>query len=468
MMKIKYSGLLVAMLLPLTYVNAEEVSLTPPNAKPGECYARVIIPAEYDTVEEKVMIKEASEEISIVPAEYETMQEEVEVIPATKKLTPVPATFKELSEEIETKAKIVTWKTSLEENAPPVSDAILGVVSASGVDLNSSAVGDCYKEYFVARKFKKFTEEFLIKSEYNETEVIAPEFEVVEKTIVTKAATKKIVEVPAVYEEIEEQVLVEAEKTVWKKGQNPAQNVSGATGEIMCLVNIPAKYKTIKKRVLKEPATTKIVEIPEETEVIAIQKLITDTQIKYIPVPAVYETIEKTELESSAKFSWHDAKDKMKAKYKYTGHQVCLTEEPAETKVITKAILDTPVSIEEEVVPPTNKMVDVQELVAEAKEIRTPIEAEYKMVSKQVKISDTHVGWKRILCETNMNNNVISEIQTALNAKGYDAGEADGVMGNGTKAALAKFQKDSNLATGGVTYETLDALGISTSTKATN
>ena len=39
-MKIKYSNLLVGLLLPLATLSAEEASLTPPNAKPGECYAR--------------------------------------------------------------------------------------------------------------------------------------------------------------------------------------------------------------------------------------------------------------------------------------------------------------------------------------------------------------------------------------------------------------------------------------------
>jgi len=293
-----------------------------------------------------------------------------------------------------------------------------------------------------------------------ETEVIPAEFETVEKTIVIKPASKEIIEIPAVYEETEEQVLVEAEKTVWKKGQNPAQKVSGATGEIMCLVKIPAKYKTIKKRVLKTPATTKVVEVPEETQVIEVKKLLTDTQIKNIPMPAVYETIEKTQLESEATFSWHHVKDEVEDTLKYTGHQICLTEEPAETKEVTKIVLDVPARVEEEVVPATNEVVAVQKLITEAKEVKTPIEAEYKMMKKRKKISATHVGWKRILCQTNMNKDVISKIQSALNEKGYKAGEADGLLGRGTKNALDKFQRENNLATGGITYETLGALNI--------
>ena len=459
-MKIKYSNLLAAILLPLTYVNAEDASLTPPEAKPGECYARVVLPAQYETVEEKVMVKEAAEEISIVPAKYSPVEKEIEIVPATKKLIPVPASYSKVIETIEVKPAISTWRTGLKEKSAPVSKAILAAAEAAGVDLKGSQPGDCYKEYFVPRKFKTITEDILVRSEYNETEVIPPEFEVAEETVVIRPAGKEIVEVPAVYEETEEKILVEAEKTVWKKGQNPAQKVSGATGEIMCLVKVPAKYKTIKKRVLKSPATTKVIDVPEETMTVEVKKLVSDTQLKNIPISALYETVKKTQLESEAVFSWHNAKDEIGDGLKYAGHQVCLTQEPAKTQDITKIVLDTVSKVDEEIIPATTKIIEVQQLVTEAKELKTPIEAEYKMMKKRKKLSDTHVGWKRILCQTNMNKDVISKIQTALNEKGYSAGEADGVLGRETKNALDAFQKDSSLATGGITYEVLDALGI--------
>ena len=459
-MKIKYSNLLLGLLLPLVTLSAEEVSLTPPNAKPGECYARVVLPAQYETVEEQVMIKEPSEQIEIIPAEYGSKEEEIEVIPQIKKLTPVPATYEEVIETIEVKPAIRTWKTSLNKKALPVSNTILSTVKQAGVDVDNAQPGDCYKEYFSARKFKTESEDILVRKDYNETEVVPAEFETVEQTVIVKPASKEIVEVPAVYAEVSEDVLVEAEKTVWKKGQNPAQKLSGATGEIMCLVKIPAKYKTITKRVLQTPATTKQVDIPAETKVIKVKKLLVDTHIKNIPMPALYETVEKTQLESEASFSWHNVNAEVDAGLKYTGHQVCLTEEPAINKELTKIVLFTPASVEEEVVPSTKELVNTQVLVTEEKEIKTPIEAEYKMMKKRKKIAATHVGWQRILCQTNMNKNVISKIQTALNEKGYKAGEADGVLGRGTSNALTKFQKDNSLATGGITYETLGSLNI--------
>ena len=99
-------------------------------------------------------------------------------------------------------------------------------------------------------------------------------------------------------------------------------------------------------------------------------------------------------------------------------------------------------------------------MISEAKEIKTPIKAEYKMVEKKIKVTDATQGWERILCQTNMNKEVILKIQTALNKKNYNPGKMDGVMGRDTRVALDKYQRDNSLATGGITYETLNALNI--------
>ncbi len=460
-MKIKYSNLLLGILLPITYLHAEAtVALTPPDAKPGECYAKVVLPAKYETIEEKVMIKEPSESISIVPAEYDTVKAEVEAIPETHKLIPIPATYKETVETITVKPAILSWKSSLDKDALPINPTLLTAIASNGVDTLNAKPGDCFREYYSPRKFKKVSEEILVQAEHNETAVLPPEFETVEKTIIIKPAYKKLVDVPAVYEEVEEKVLIAPEKTMWKKGQNPAQKLSGATGEIMCLVKVPAKYKTIKKRVLKEPATTRIEEVPAETKTIEIKKLLSDAQLRQTPVDAVYITAEKTELEQKPQFAWYSSKNKVGDTLKFSGQQVCLVEEPAETIEVTKMIEDHPASVKSEVVPATSEMIETQELVAEAKVTKTPVEAEYKTIAKKKKVTDEHIGWKRILCQTNMSKEIIAELQSALNNKGYEAGDPDGLLGRGTRNALDKFQRENSLATGGITYETLKALGI--------
>lgn len=58
-------------------------------------------------------------------------------------------------------------------------------------------------------------------------------------------------------------------------------------------------------------------------------------------------------------------------------------------------------------------------------------------------------------------SNTIKQVQQALNDIGYDAGVADGIMGQKTKDAVEQFQKDNGLTIDGIIGKQVkDALGI--------
>ena len=48
---------------------AAGAGLLPPNARAGECYAKVMVPAEYKTVDEKVVVADASQKIEVTPVQ---------------------------------------------------------------------------------------------------------------------------------------------------------------------------------------------------------------------------------------------------------------------------------------------------------------------------------------------------------------------------------------------------------------
>ena len=458
-MKLQYSPLLLGLLLTISSIQAE-VSLTPPNAKAGECYAKVVIPAKYKTIKERVLVQEASNKIKIIPAKYEWVDEKIEVTPASEKLITIPAKYKKVSEIVEVKPALRSWHTSLQPHSAPISNELLAAAKLKGVDIEHTTPGTCYKEYYTPESYKTVKEEIVVQKESKKSKIIPAKYEMVEKTIVVKPATKKTITVPATYEYVDEKVLVEKEKTVWKKGKNPATKLDGATGEIMCLIKVPAKYKIVKKKVVKTPATTKVIEIPAETKTIKVKKLISPAKTQTITTPAVKSTIEKKVLEHGPSFSWIRVGDPVEKGLKYTGHQICLVETPAVKKKITKTVLETPETTKKVAIAPTYKVVKVKKLIEEAKEVKIPIEAVYKEIEKKEKISEAHQSWKRILCQTNMNKDVILQIQNALKAKGYNPGKIDGVLGRDTRIALDKYQRDNSLATGGITYETLNALGV--------
>lgn len=67
-----------------------------------------------------------------------------------------------------------------------------------------------------------------------------------EETILVKPQSTRLEKVRPVYRTVTEEVLESPAQTVWNKGRRPVEQIDNATGEIMCLMEIPAKYRTIK------------------------------------------------------------------------------------------------------------------------------------------------------------------------------------------------------------------------------
>lgn len=192
--------------------------LFPPNARPGECYARVWVPEIYETRTDKVLRKEASESIEIIPAQYETVQEPVLVKEATTRLETVPAVYETVTEEV-----------------------------------------------------------------------------------VVKPAETRLEVIPAVYETVTEEVLVKAGYTTWKMGRGPIERIDTATGEIMCLVEVPPVYETVEKTVLVTPAEIREIEVPAETMLVEKEVVVEPARTVEVEVPAEYETVEVLKLKAPAR-----------------------------------------------------------------------------------------------------------------------------------------------------------------------
>ena len=100
---------------------------------------------------------------------------------------------------------------------------------------------------------------------------------------------------------MEEKQLVRPAYTTWKKGTGPIQRIDESTGEILCLVEVPAEYKTVKKTVLVSGPRTEKVAIPAEYGTVKKQVLVTPAQIRKEPTPAEYETVKVRKLVSPAR-----------------------------------------------------------------------------------------------------------------------------------------------------------------------
>jgi hypothetical protein len=462
-MKLAICAVSAGLIVPGFLIGAEPIvdnTNTLPDAKPGQCYAKVMVPAKYETKEEKVLVRESAEKIETIPAQYEWIEQKVTINPAHTKLVPVEASYKEVVEKIETSPAQTLWMTGLNKNDRPASPALVAAAKTAGLKLDEAVPGMCFREYLQPAQFKTETQKVLIKEAAEKVETVPAKYETVEQKVLVKEPSKKIIEVPATYETVTEEVLVEPAKTVWKAGRGPTERIDNTTGEIMCLVEIPAKYKTMQKQVIKTPATTKEVEVPAVYKTVKVQKLVTPEQEKRTQIPADYTEVDRRVKVSDAKFVWHALHAETKPEGTATGSQICLKETPAQYKTVKKRVIEKPAGFKKEEVPPVVETVKVRKLVAKAEEKRSKIPAEYKTVSKRIKVGDERLEWRQVLCETNMTKEIVTQVQQALETAGYNPGTIDGVIGGATLRAVDQYQKDKGLPRGGLTLRTLESLGV--------
>lgn len=174
----------------------------------------------------------------------------------------------------------------------------------------------------VPATYQTVSEQVLVEAASSRIEVIPAKYGWVEEQVLVKGASARLEQVPAQYEWQEEQVLVKPAHTVWKAGKGPIQKVDSATGEIMCLVDVPAEYKTVRRKVQLAPPTTREIAIPAEYKTVKRQVVTTPPSTRTIEIPAKYKTVQVRKLVEPAR----EQRTPIAAKYQTVSKRVQLTE----------------------------------------------------------------------------------------------------------------------------------------------
>lgn len=245
--------------------------------------------------------------------------------------------------------------------------------------------------------YETATEQILVKEGFKVLEIVPATFTTQTEEIMVKEASKRLNYVPPVYETVSEQMLISPATTKWTKGR----------ADRSCLNEDPDKCKVWC-----------LSEVPAQYKTVTKQVLRTPASTTEVPIPAEYKTISKAVVQTPA-----NTRER---------------EVPAEYRTITKQVLRTPASTREVEIP-----------------------AEYSTIfSKKLVKAGGFTDWVEVMCESKVTSGKISQIQSALRAKGYDPGATDNVLGAKTREALTKFQKDNNLPVGNLNVETMRALGV--------
>jgi len=221
--------------------------LLPPNAKTGECYARVLIPETYRTDTKEVLKREAGYRIEVSHPTYKWGTESVLVKEASEVAEIMPAEY--------------SWKT---------------------------------------------------------------------ESILVKEAHEHLTTIPAVYETKTEKVLVKAAYTTWKKGRGPIEQINNSTGEIMCLIEVPAEYKTISSKVIVTPARIEKEQHDAEYKDVKRRVMVAGPTMVKKTIPAEYTTIKVKQIAEPAQ----ENRIEIPALYQTVSNRVQLTDSSLEWRSI--------------------------------------------------------------------------------------------------------------------------------------
>ena len=432
-----------------------------PEAQPGECYAKAITPPKFDLKTEEVVLQEESERIETVEAEYKTVERVLIVKEASKILNVREATYKTVVEELEISPAEHLWTSSVNGQVVPASPDMLANIVASGVDLDSTATGSCFTEYFIEAQYEIRDERVLVKPAEEKITVVPAEFETVEEQVEIKGSSSEIVDVPAVYRTESESVLVEPARNVWEHCGLVERSDSSA-GEIMCLNQVPERYETITKTVLDTPATTKTISVPAEYQTVQIQRLVKPSEEIRESIPAQYETISMRVKTQEPQFFWLATDAEAENSAIPTGRIVCLDAQPAQFTSIERFEIAEPATTVAQEMPAEYESISAQQLISPASERRIIVPARTRTVTSREQTAPGRLEWRQVLCEIDMTPEIISSIQRALQREGFNPGFADGVAGRNTLDAIEKFQTENGLGLGGITFEVLEKLEVKT------
>lgn len=255
------------------------------DAKPGECYARLLLAPQSEIYNEQVLVTPERVEKRTLPAQYRMVEKDVLVKPERVERRVIPA--------------VVTTRVETE------------VVREAG-----------FREEVIPARYEMRTEQVMVSPARQEW--VKTEGEPIDAPLVTPGDHR-----PVRYRE---------DGYLSWPGKDSSQRVEtdeegrrylekGNPPSVWCLKDIPAVYRTETRKVMVEPERVRRIEVPAVTRQVKrqvverperveehripavyakqkVKELVTEEQTKTYTVPAVYKDVEKTRLTGRAEGVW--------------------------------------------------------------------------------------------------------------------------------------------------------------------
>ncbi|MEC9356261.1 MAG: peptidoglycan-binding domain-containing protein [Pseudomonadota bacterium] len=238
----------------------------------------------------------------------------------------------------------------VETSVTPYTDASMVAPSPSIPPMPAARAGECYALVRTPERYETVTRDYVSQPAYERYEVIPPQYTTGTRSFTTQEAYERLEVVPATFKTVTEQVLVRPASTryvttepvyetqnerimiaparqVWKPGRGPIERQDYGTGQIYCLVEepaqystvtrrvmrrtpevrqveIPAEYRTVTRRVIDRPAQVRRVAVAPQTSQMTVQELSSPGQVRRVQVPQQTSSVPVKQLVSASQLEW--------------------------------------------------------------------------------------------------------------------------------------------------------------------
>lgn len=471
--RIGQACLLALALHPLSLVSAEDVQRVsipllqgalPPDGE-GDCFARVEVPASYGYERVELPIRSPTARFQIEPARFELATHTITLSPAHDVLTLSDARYDSETHRIERPDTGPRWVRGALDGDRPPSVQDMAALKASGIRPDRVEPGQCVIEYYKPGKTIAASRRVMVHEADEVLSIEAAQFAPERHEIVLAPAHGRLVEIPAVWRDDEAEVITESARIDWE-----AANLDEATADgqdedatlVLRRVNVPAQTQRVPIRRIETPAMITRIEQAATTETVDVQRLVRDARVVREPLAARYRTIDLPVRVEPGDYRWTLQGDAVEAGLEPTDRRLCLREAESNAVEYERTVVREPARVTAKRVPAITEERAVQRLVADASYVRTEVPAVTRRLTRRTLQAPAHQAWQPVVCEADLSPALVERVQRGLLDAGHSPNGVDGLMGPGTRRALQAFQSEAGLATGALTLQSLDRLGIAT------
>lgn len=238
----------------------------------GACFSEYVIDVQYEDIEEQVLIKEAYDKITTVPAVFETREERLEIREAYSSTIGVPAVFRTVSETVLVDPERDVWRLCdlLEPAERTPGELVCRVRTPERYETRSRAVK--------------------VSAPQIKTIQIPAVYQTVEVQRMVEPAREVRESVPAVYETVTKRKKVKDARFLWLDKEAKAPADARLTGRTSCLEDIPAQLMSVERQVVVKPAFTETTTVPAEFATVATEKLVSPASQENVVIPDAIRT----------------------------------------------------------------------------------------------------------------------------------------------------------------------------------